>query len=65
MDRSLFRETGLTPPQADQLTLAEIAVLCEPDLKPGEVEGVSEAEAAEHLNRLAAMRPEERLWVDP
>lgn len=45
------------------MTLAEIAVLCERDDKPGE--GVaSNAELQAYLRDWWAMTPEERLWAE-
>jgi hypothetical protein len=64
IDRSIFRETGLTPEAVDRMTLAEIAVVCEPVPGPGEVAGMPDHELVEYLNRWQDMAPEEQLWAE-
>lgn len=63
LDRKICEAYGLTPRQVDDLTLAEIAVLCiDPEQKsPPTGRNMSDAEIAAHLKRIRSMTPMQRL----
>lgn len=64
VDRSLCEAYHLTPREVDNLTLAEISVLCiDPDKDKGPPGGrdMSEEEIIAHIKRIRSMTPKQRI----